>query len=67
MNAILAIPCRLKPTTRFLECCVGLSGAATGGMKRLRQIRNLRRATNLQTVVDRPGIAAGFGDQCWDT
>jgi hypothetical protein len=32
-------------------------------MKRLRQIRNLQRTANLKAFVDRPRVAARFGDQ----
>jgi hypothetical protein len=32
-------------------------------MKGRGQLRNLRRATNLKALIDRPGVAAGFGDQ----
>jgi len=32
-------------------------------VKRLRQIRNLCWSANLQALIDRPEITAGFGDQ----
>jgi hypothetical protein len=42
---------------------VGFGGAATRSVKRRRQISNLRRATDLEALIGRPGIAAGLADQ----
>jgi hypothetical protein len=66
MPAILPIPGRFKATTRLIKCSAGFGGASPRGMKGLRQIRNLRRTSNLQASVDRPRVTAGFGDQLRD-
>lgn len=61
--AVFSIPGRFEAATGFLEGRVGLGGASTRRVKRLRQLGNLGRPTRVQAVLDRPGIAAGLGDQ----
>src|SRR5271166_3736202 len=63
MIAVLPVPGRFEALGCLLECLAGFGGAPARGMKRLRQIRNLGRATALQARIDRPGITPGLADQ----
>src|SRR5262249_56286891 len=49
-----------------VEGVAGLGGAPARSMKRLPQVGDLGWTAGLQALVDRPGITAGFGDQCRD-
>ncbi|MGB9227813.1 MAG: hypothetical protein WCB80_32275 [Mycobacterium sp.] len=66
MVAVLVIPRRLKPLPRLLKGLVGLGSTSTRSVKRLRQVCNLSRAPRLQSLVDRPRIPAGLGNQMWN-
>lgn len=59
----LAGPGRVEPLAGAFEGLVRLPGAAARTVESRRQIRDLRRASGLQSAVDRPRIAAGFGDE----
>ena len=62
-SRVLVVPGCLEAPAGFVERRVGRRGAFTRVVKRLRQSANLRRATHLQAVVDRPGISADLGNQ----
>ena len=61
--AILVVPGRGEASSGFFESVVGLGGVPTRAMKGLCQLGDLKRATGLQALVDRPWIAAGRRDQ----
>jgi hypothetical protein len=63
MIAILVVPGRVEAATRFDECVAGLGGASARSVKRLGQVGNLGRATNLQALIDRPWVPAGLRDE----
>ena len=63
MLAILPVPGRLKAATRVIERGAALGGASSGSVKCFGQVRDLRGTTRLETLIDRPGITASFGDQ----
>src|ERR1700730_16211787 len=54
--AVLVGPARLEAPPRLVECRIGLRGGAPRAVKSRGQSRNLKRATDLQCLVDRPGV-----------
>src|ERR1700730_11764134 len=61
--AVLVGPARLEAPPRLVECRIGLRGGAPRAVKSRGQSRNLKRATDLQCLVDRPGVPPCRGDQ----
>lgn len=63
MISILMVPRGVEAATGLVERIGGLGGASARLEKRLRQLSNLKRATGLQALIDRPRVATRFGDQ----
>lgn len=63
MVAVLVVPGLIEALAGLLELLLGGGGAPARRVEGLRQLGDLKGVAGLQTAVDRPGIAAGLGDQ----